>query len=122
MATGMKINNIAIPSPMDELGTYHYDPGAIVGKNGRGTAIAAPFATLTWAWEHMSLTEYTYWRTTLLAGAASAAFTANTLLYDDLRVLRTVTQCIVYRPTYERTAAGGYYLNVQLVIDQIKVS
>ncbi len=69
----------------------------------------------------MTLAEYTYWRTTVLAGAASAAFTANTLLVDDLQVLKTVTQCTVYRPTYERIE-GGNYLNVQLVIDQIKVS
>lgn len=121
MATGMKINNVAIPSPMDERGTYHYEPGAIVGRNGRGAAIAAPFATLTWTWQRLSLTDYTYWRTTILAGAASASFTTNTLLYDDLQVLKTITQCTVYRPTYE-TMQDGDYINVQLVIDGIKTA
>ena len=121
MATGMKINNVAIPSPMDERGTYRYDPGAIVGKNGRGAAIAAPHATLTWTWPYLSLDDYTYWRTTVLAGAASAAFTANTLLFDDLQTLKTITQCTVYRPTYE-TMQDGYFMNVQLVIDLIKTA
>lgn len=121
MATGMKINNIAIPSPMDERGAYQYAAPAVVGRNGRGEDIQAPTATLTWQWPYLSLSDYTYWRTTILAGAASATFTTNTLLFDDLQALKTITQCIVHRPTYERLE-GGNYINVQLLIDQIKTA
>lgn len=117
----MKINNQTITSTMDERGTYVYQPPPILARNGLGAAVAGPFATLTWTWPYLTKAEYLYWRTTVLAGAASATFTTNTELYDDTQTLRTVTYCTVLRPTYE-TIEGGLYKNVTVTIDQIKTA
>lgn len=117
----MKINNQTIPSPMDDRGAYVWQPPAVLGRNGQGAAVTGPYASLTWTWAYLTKTEYLFWRTTVLAGAASATFTANTELYDDTQTLKTITYCTVMRPQYE-TIEGGLYKNVTVQIDQIKTA
>lgn len=106
MATGMQINNIAIPSSLDERGTYSFAQPPL-GRNGRGTAIAAPYATLTWQFDYMALdtTGLAWWVTSLLSGALSAEFT-QCKLFNHLGVLTNYTHCIVQRPTYSRFQDG----------------
>lgn len=117
MATGMQINSIAIPSPMDERGSYKFSPPAVVARNGAGLAVTAGTRSLSWQWPYMARTDFVWWTTTLLAGAASAEFTQCKLI-NDQQTLTTYTHCIVHRPDYERIENGLYY-NVTLTIEAI---
>lgn len=114
----MKINNNTIPSPMALRGTYKFEPAAVLRRNGQGAAITGPYATLTWTWDWLSPAEFQFWTVTVLANAASASFTANTELYDDSQLLRTISHCTVLRPTYESIENGGYR-GAAVQIDQI---
>ena len=116
MATGMQINNIAIPSPMDERGLYLFDLPAL-GRNGRGAAIAAPGATLRWDFVYMTPDEYAWWVTTLLDNALSAEFT-QCKFFNHKGVLTAYTHCIVLRPTYDHFR-DGVMNNVAVMIDWI---
>lgn len=118
MATGMQINNVAIPSPMDERGLYYFDRAAI-SKNGRGAATYAPYSTLQWQWDYLTLdsSNFAWWVTTLLGGAASAEYT-QAKFFNKVGTLTTYSHCIVYAPTYERLQDGLAW-NVQLTIDWI---
>ena len=117
MATGMQINSTAIPAPMDERGIYKFSPPAIVGRNGAGAAVTAGYSSLSWQWPFLKQTDFAWWITTILAGAASAEFSQCKLI-NHLQTLTTYTHCIVYRPDYERIENGLYY-NVTLTIEAI---
>jgi len=117
-ATGMQINSTAIPNPMDERGSYHFEPPAVIGKNGQGLAVTAGASKLTWQWPTLSKADFTWWTTTLLSGAASAEYT-QCKFFDHTLTLTTYTHCIVNRPTYERIA-GGAYVNVTIEIEGIR--
>lgn len=106
MATGMQINSTAIPSPMDERGVYSFAV-PVLTRNGRGAAIAAPYATLTWQFDYLALdtTGLAWWVTTLLSGALSAEYT-QAKFFNHLGVLTTYTHCIVQRPIYARLQDG----------------
>lgn len=114
-----KLNNVTIPTSISERGRYLWQPPEIMTINGQGAAVVAPYARVVWQWPHMNLSDYTWWRTTLLSGAASLTCSANSQLVDDLQVLRSIT-CVVMRPSYERIAAG-LYMNVEVRIDRIVV-
>ncbi len=117
MASGMQINNSAIPSPMDERGAYKFNPPAILGRNGRGTAIAAPFASIEWKFPFLTVTDMAYWITTLLAGAASAEFT-QAKFFNNAGTLTTYSHCTVLRPTFDQFVSGVFE-NVTVQIDLI---
>lgn len=118
MATGMQINSVAIPSPMDERGLYSFDR-QVISKNGRGAAAFAPYSTLQWQWDYLLLdtTGLAWWVSTLLSGAASAEY-AQCKLFNKVGALITFSHCIVYAPTYEKFQDGLAW-NVQLTIDWI---
>lgn len=112
-----QVNGIAIPEPMASRGRYTWQPPAIVGRNGRGAAVTAPYAKVTWAWPYLTLADYEYWITDVLGGAASIDCTA--ILVDHLQTSYVVT-CTVLRPTYSHIA-GGLYRDVELQIDQVEI-
>ena len=118
MATGMQINSVAIPSPMDERGAYRFNPPAVVAKNGQGLAVTAGASTISWQWIYLSKADFTWWITTLLGGAASAAYT-QAKFFNHTLTLTTYAYCIVHRPTYERIE-NGLYMNVALEIEAIR--
>ena len=117
MPSGMEINSSAIPSPMGERGAYKFNPPAVLGRNGRGTVIAAPAASLEWKFSFLTVTEMAYWMTTLLAGGASAEFT-QAKFFNHAGTLTTYTHCTVLRPTFDQFV-GGAFENVTIQIDQI---
>lgn len=117
MATGMEINHIAIPAPMDSKGEYRFER-EILGRNGMGIDVEGMAATVTWRWAEMSKTDFTWWHTFLLSGLSSYAF-AHAKLFDQAQSLATYTYCIVHRPTYERIVAGAY-VGVTLEISHIQ--
>lgn len=116
MATGMQINNTAIPDPMDARGAYAFSQPAI-GRNGRGAAVVAPYSVLTWTFDYLTPAEYAWWATTLLGGAASAEYT-QAKLFNALGALTTYTHCVVMRPSYARYQDGLMH-EVTVTIDWI---
>ncbi len=117
MATGMQINGIAIPDPMDADGVYSFDPGVTGIANGRGLAVPAPYATLTWQFDSLTPAQMAWWCTTLLGGAAAAEF-SQCKLFNHVGALTTYTHCVVTRPASERIR-DGLLQNVRVVIDRI---
>lgn len=117
MASGMEINHVAIPSPMDEKGQYTI-AAEIIGRNGMGLDVQSFASTVTWVWQELSKTEYAWWYTTVLGGVASAAFT-HAKLFNPAQTLATYSYCIVHRPTFEKIAAGAY-VGVTLEISHIQ--
>lgn len=117
MATGMQINSTAIQAPMDEAGSYTFDPGAPIIVNGRGLAVTTPYATVRWQFETLTPAQMAWWCTTLLNGAASVEFN-QCKLFNHLGSLTTYSHCVVTRPTYERFQDGLLY-GVQVTIDRI---
>ncbi len=116
MTTGMQLNNLDIPSPMDGEGTYRFEYD-VIGRNGMGLDVEATTATVTWKWPSLKKTDFSWWTTTLLGGSRSVEF-SQAKLFNHLQTLRTFTQCIVHRPTYEEIRSGAYY-GVQVVITYI---
>lgn len=114
-----KLNNITIPDSIANRGRYVWQRPEIIGINGQHTAVTAPYARVVWQWSHMTLADYTWWRTTLLAGAASLTCSANSQLVDDLQVLKSIT-CVVLQPSYERIQ-NGLYMDVEVRIERIVV-
>lgn len=112
-----KLNNVTIPDSIADRGQYRYEPPEILGENGEADAVTARFARVTWRFPHMTLADYTWWRTTLLGGAASLKCTTNTQLVDDLQQAIDCA-CVVHRPTYERIQ-NGLYINVEVKIERI---
>jgi hypothetical protein len=116
MATGMQINSIAIDQPMDESGTYHF-ARPVIGTNGRGAAILAPYATLTWRWDYLTPTQMNWWINGILLAAASQEYT-QAKFFNEVGVLTTYAHCIVYKPTYARFQDGLLW-EVEVIIDWI---
>lgn len=112
-----QINGVRIPEPMVNRGQYVWAPPEILGRNGIGEAVVAPFATVTWKWRWLTLDDYTFWVTTALAGAASVRCTSGTILVNHLQ-RAVVVQCVVLRPAYSYISAG-LYRDVELKIERI---
>jgi hypothetical protein len=113
-----QINGNIMPEPMASRGRYLWLPPEIIGTNGRGLAITAPFSTLTWQWNLLTLADYNWWITTVLAGAASLSCTTGTILVNHLQQ-RVAVSCVVMRPTYGRIISGAYE-DVELQINRIE--
>jgi hypothetical protein len=115
----MTINGVTIPFTN---GYYLPKPPEVIRSNGAGAAVSAGYASLTWTWPSMVLGDvnggFTWWYTTLLAGLPSKTF-ATASLYNDLWVLTSYTNVVVYRPTFE-SISGGLFKNVVVEIRHIK--
>lgn len=114
-----KLNNVTIPDSIANRGRYVWQRPEVIGVNGQGAAVVAPYARVVWQWPYMTLADYTWWRTTLLAGAASLTCSANSQLVDDLQVLQSIT-CVVFRPDYARIQ-NGLYMDVEVRVERIVV-
>lgn len=109
-----------IPEPMASRGRYIWQPPEIMARNGRGVAVTAPYATITWSWEWLRLEDYSWWIETVLGNAASLTITSGTLLVDHLQRLVVVTG-VLYRPSYEYIS-GGLYRRVELRIERVEIN
>lgn len=86
--------------------------------NGDGEAVMAGYYTLTWTFDQMSLTDFTWIRSTLLGGAGSVKYSSASL-YNDLGVQTSYTNAVAYMPTWDG-AKGGYVEGVTWVIGRIR--
>lgn len=116
MATGMQINSIAIDSPMDEKGSYHFHR-PIISRNGRGHAVLAPYSTLEWHFDYLTAAQWAWWVSGILLSQPYQEYT-QCELFNEVGTLTTYTHCIVYKPTYSRIQDGLFW-DVDVLIDWI---
>jgi hypothetical protein len=112
----MQINNIAIDAPMDERGTYRFER-PIIGRNGRGAGILAPYATLTWNFDYLTLNQMNWWIAGILLSQPYQEY-FQCKLFNEVGTLTTYSHCIVYKPTYGRMQDGLIW-DVEVIIDWI---
>lgn len=113
----MHLGGITIPANIDGRGRYLYQQ-PVLRTNGDGEAVIATYATVTWTFPYLSMSDYTWLRDTLLLGQATRLFTSASLK-DDRGTDTTFTSAIGLRPTYEY-AQNGYVENVTWKIERIR--
>lgn len=114
----MHLGGTTIPTSI-ELGGGQYKFGRErLRVNGDGEAVVAGYYTLTWTFSQMSLSDFTWIRSTLLGSAASVKYT-SAQLYNELGVLTTYTNAVAYEPTWD-AAKGGYVEGVTWEIKRIR--
>lgn len=115
----MQINSVTIPAAMDKKkSAYQWRNRETLGYNGQGQPIKGVYQELLWQFDELNATEWAFWVTTLLGGAAAASYT-TAQLYDDDKALTTFTHCIVHRPVREKFSRHGKHQNVTVLITDI---
>lgn len=114
----MHLGGTTIPSSIENGGGHYKIDRERLRKNGDGEAVVSGYYTLTWTFDQMPLTDFTWIVSTLLGGAASVKYT-SAQLYSKLGVLTTYTNAVAHEPTWD-TARGGYVEGVTWVIDRIR--
>jgi len=110
------LGGTTIPATIDLLGKYLYKK-EVLRTNGDGEAVVSNYATITWAFEAMDMSDFTWICDTLMGGAYSVLYNTASL-YDDLGDAITPTNVVSQRPTYDY-ASGGYCYNVQWVLERV---
>ena len=107
------------PTPMGDTGDYNFEYLPQIAKNGRGDAVTAQHSRLTWAWKRMSVSDYNWWCTTLLGGAALEVFDrGGTGVIKHLGMPTYCNSWVGLRATHG-PAVGAYFTNVQLEVGLI---
>lgn len=118
----VQIGAIVMPTDMANRGlSYLFAPPATVAINGLGEAVTAGGNAIDWVFSSMSLSEWAWWTTTLLAGNASRSFSGvsgSTRFVNDQGVETAFSRCVVFRPVAEQFS-GLYYRNVKVRIEEI---
>lgn len=86
-----------------------------------GEAVVSGFARLTWTWKRLTQTEWNWWNTTVLGGAASVTKSGSPAikLYNHMNVLTDYSSCVIMAPKFE-TVERSRYINVTIEIEQIQ--
>jgi hypothetical protein len=98
--------------------SYRFHAAENTADRGDGVAILAPYASLTWTFDYMSISDYDWITQTLLSDSASAKFTTASLYNDNRTVINYTVNVTVRRPTHDGISAG-LYRNVVWQIDYI---
>lgn len=112
------LGGTTISASIDLQGRYLYQK-EILGTNGDGEAILSNYATITWSFESMALSDYEWICDTLLSGNASVKFTSSNSLYDDHGDTITPSNVVAHRPTYGY-ASGGYAYDVEWKLERVR--
>lgn len=113
----MHLGGVTIPTTIDNRGRYLWQT-PLLRTNGDGEAVTAAYATLTWTFPFMEMSDYTWIRDTLLLGQGSRTFTSASLK-DDRGTELTYTNAVAYRPIYD-FAGNGVVENVTWEIKRIR--
>jgi len=97
--------------------TYQFVRFPSTERNGLGEAVSGGYAEVTINYPYLSLEGMQYWATTICTGLPSKTHTSASL-YNDLSVLTSYSNCVVFYPTYE-AIEGVYYRGVVVKIEQI---
>lgn len=115
----MTFGGTSMPTNIENHGEgYLFKRPDVLFEDGEGNAVVAPYASITWTFDVMEPADYTWWRTTLLAGARSVKY-SSAQLYDDTRTLTSYTNAVVYAPTYSKIS-NNWYHDVVIEIKYIK--
>jgi hypothetical protein len=101
----MHLGGTTIPDSIASRGRYLYQK-EVLRTNGDGEAVVSGYATVTWTFDFMEMTDINWIATTLMGGAYSLKFT-SAQLKNDLGVLTTFTNAVSQRPTYEYASNGS---------------
>lgn len=113
----MHLGGTTIPTTIDGRGRYLYRK-EVLRTNGDGETVVSGYATVTWTFEFMDMSDFTWIATTLLGGAYSVKY-SSAQLYNDLGTLTTYTNAVALRPVYE-FAQNGYVEGVTWEIKRIR--
>lgn len=113
----MHLGGTTIPSTIDGRGRYLWRK-EVLRSNGDGEAVVSGYATITWTFPFMTMTDYTWIATTLMGGAYSVKYT-SAQLKNDLGALITYTNAVSLRPTYE-FASNGVVESVTWIIERVR--
>lgn len=114
----MVIGGNSMPASIENYSAgYRFNPFPKLREDGQGNQIAIGYPEIIWTFEELTSSEFAWWATTVCAGLPSKLFT-SAQLYNQLDVLTTYTNCIVYCPTYEGREFGRY-LGVTVRIIQL---
>jgi hypothetical protein len=113
----IQLNGVAVPASMASRGIYKFNAPAIIGYNGQGDLVTAGYATVDWTFSTLTATEFAYWETTLLAGAASKRLT-NNRLWNRLMAETAYSELVLERPEFENYN-GNRYRNVAIRMTQV---
>lgn len=111
------LGGTTIPSTIDNTGRYLFTR-ADLGSNGNDEAIESIYATVTWTFPFMDMSDYDWIVTTLLGGAASLKV-SSAQLKNDLGNLQTFTNAVIKKPRYAY-ASGGEAVDVTWEITKIR--
>lgn len=111
------LGGTTIPTSIDNHGRYLYQK-EVLRTNGDGEAVVSNYATITWTFELMAMSDYEWIITTLMSGAYSLKV-GSASLYDDKGDAITPSNVVVQRPTYEY-ASGGYVYNVTWLLERVR--
>ncbi|MCC6457284.1 MAG: hypothetical protein IT328_20185 [Caldilineaceae bacterium] len=111
----ISLNGITVPQSIRERGSYVYTRSSQEVVNGLGETITAGLPSVVWTFNSLPPTDYAWWVTTLLGGAAYKKCAA--VLWDDKDVETSFSQVIVRYPKPPEGRKNGRYRNVQIVID-----
>jgi hypothetical protein len=115
----VSINGVTIPTSPDirDNGSYVWLPGES-HENGLGVTVSAGLPSATWRFTFLEKAGFTWFTTTILAGALSRSVSA--VLLDDKDNEIAYSSVVVRYPTYSRRQNGGY-IDVEVVIDTMVV-
>lgn len=111
------INGTNIPTNINGRGRYLFNPPEILARNGQGAVVESDYASITWTFTLLSVADFTWWYTTLMAGAPSLIITSASL-YNILGALTSYTHGVLLRPTFDYVN-GYYYNNVVIKIEDL---
>lgn len=116
----VQIASNTMPDTIANLGPlYNWRRPRVVGRNGRGLDVVVGYPALEWGWTWLIDSDWDWWVTTILSGQQSALISSGTTqLYDQDKVLKTITSCVVHAPEHQ-TIRNGLHYNVRILIDQI---
>lgn len=115
----VSIGGINLPTSLASRGEYLYKIPEVLGDDGNGDPILAPFTELTWRWEWMTVAEYNVWAQTILAGARSARITGITLPKTDLTD-GVFTRGRVWQPESAGSPRHGQIIDVTVRITELE--
>lgn len=105
---------------MANRGNYDLQPPEVLGDDGNGDPILAPFWELTWRWEWMTVAEYNTWASTILGGARSAIVTGITLPKKTDMTDKTFTHGRVWQPEAAGSPRHGQLIDVTVRITELE--
>lgn len=113
----IQLNGVAVPSDFLNKGIWTPPAYATSVVNGQGDVVVGGYMTATWEFRILTASQFAYFETTLLAGAASARLT-NNRLWNRLMAETAYSSLVLLRPQIGNYN-GNRYKDVTITFTQI---